>query len=175
LRRRAADRLGQLDLQLCLAGEGGGDDEKQQQDEHDIDQRREVDVDGFPRFATEFHALLLPSLRAAGLAGAAAAGLPPSTSRSPCTTSTNLIASCSMPTTSSSTRRCRKRWKNSAGIATNRPAAVVIRALEIPPASTAALAMLAPMKALKMSIMPSTVPSRPSSGATPAMVPRALR
>ncbi|MNJ02042.1 hypothetical protein D3C73_1618540 [compost metagenome] len=72
-------------------------------------------------------------------------------------------------------RRSRKRWKNTAGIPTIRPAAVVTRALEIPPASTAALAVICePMKALKMSIMPSTVPSRPSSGAMAAMVPSVL-
>ena len=39
-----------------------------------------------------------------------------------------------MPTTSSSTRRYRKRWKNSAGIPTIKPAAVVISALAMPPA-----------------------------------------
>src|SRR5690606_8222466 len=142
-----------------FTSEGSGDHEKQQQNEHYVDQRRQPYIDIFPAPAPKLHAL--PS--------------PRSTSRSPCTTSTSLMASCSMPTTSSSTRRDRKRWKNSAGIPTNRPAAVVISALEIPPASCAALDMLLPMKALKMSIMPSTVPSRPSSGAMPAMVPKALR
>ncbi|MNJ60315.1 hypothetical protein D3C77_560370 [compost metagenome] len=56
-----------------------------------------------------------------------------------------------------------------------RPAAVVISALAIPPASCGALAMPEPMKALKISIIPSTVPSRPSNGAMPAIVPSALR
>ncbi|MCY1452117.1 hypothetical protein D9M71_690190 [compost metagenome] len=80
-----------------------------------------------------------------------------------------------MPTTSSSIRRCRKRWKNTAGIPTIKPAAVVISALEIPPANTAALVpMPVPMKALKISIMPNTVPSRPSNGAMAAIVPSAL-
>ncbi|MNT95096.1 hypothetical protein D3C71_1993600 [compost metagenome] len=60
-------------------------------------------------------------------------------------------------------------------MATIKPAAVVIKALEIPAASSAALVMPEPMKELKISIMPSTVPSKPSNGAIPAMVPRALR
>ncbi|MNN98039.1 hypothetical protein D3C81_2173320 [compost metagenome] len=80
-----------------------------------------------------------------------------------------------MPTTNSSIRRCRNRWKNTAGIPTIRPAAVVINALEIPPASTEALVVIPePVNALKISIMPSTVPSRPSNGAMAAIVPRAL-
>ncbi|MNW02122.1 hypothetical protein D3C71_1978620 [compost metagenome] len=60
-------------------------------------------------------------------------------------------------------------------MATIRPAAVVTRALAIPPASTGALAMPFSMKPPKISIMPITVPSRPSNGAMAAMVPRALR
>lgn len=80
-----------------------------------------------------------------------------------------------MPTTSSSMRRCRKRWKNTAGIPTIRPEAVVTSALEIPPARTAGLVVICvPMNELKMSIMPSTVPSKPSNGAMAAMVPKVL-
>src|SRR5690606_7428601 len=159
LRRRAAGRFGQIHPELGFAGKGGGDHEEQQQNEYHDDQRREAYVDVFPAPAPKLHAL--PS--------------PRSTSRSPCTTSTSLMASCSMPTTSSSTRRSRKRWKNKAGMPTIRPAAVVIRAFEMPPASKGALAIPEPMKALKISIIPSTVPSRPSRGAMPAMVPSALR
>ncbi|MNP73472.1 hypothetical protein D3C76_1701910 [compost metagenome] len=52
---------------------------------------------------------------------------------------------------------------------------MVIKALEIPPASTEALVVMPlPVNALKISIMPNTVPSKPSNGAMAAMVPRAL-
>src|SRR5690606_21380835 len=163
-----ADRLRQVNLQLRLAGEGRSDHKKQQQDEYHVDQRRQADLDVILSFAPELHAFLTSRLLEAGVSAR-------STLRSPCTTSTSLLASCSMPITSSSTRRCRKRWKNSAGIATIRPAAVVIKALAIPPASCGALAMPEPMNELKISIMPSTVPSKPSKGAIPAIVPRALR
>src|SRR5690606_19886611 len=142
-----------------FAGKGSGAHEEQQQNEYHVDQRREAYVDIFPAPAPKLHAL--PS--------------PRSTSRSPCTTSTSLMASCSIPTTSSSTRRSRKRWKNNAGMPTIRPAAVVMSAFEIPEASNGALAIPAPMNALKISIIPSTVPRRPSNGAMPAMVPSALR
>src|SRR5690606_38094002 len=97
LHGRAAGCLGQVHLEPGFPGEGGGHHEEQQQDEDHIDQGRQTDLHVVPLSAPEFHALLpsrlLPSAR--------------STVRSPCTTSTSLMASCSMPTTSSSTRRCR--------------------------------------------------------------------
>jgi hypothetical protein len=55
------------------------------------------------------------------------------------------------------------------------PKAVLYSAMEMPCASAAGL--LTPVGACepKISIMPTTVPSRPSSGAAAAMVPSALR
>src|SRR5690606_19399749 len=138
LRRGTADRFRQVDLQLRLAGKGGGDHKKQQQDEYHVDQRCQADLDVILSFAPELHAFLTSRLLGAGVSAR-------STLRSPCTTSTSLMASCSIPITSSSTRRCRKRWKNSAGMPTIRPAAVVINALAIPPASCGALAIPEPM------------------------------
>src|SRR5690606_25054634 len=97
LHGRAAGCLGQVHLQPGLPGEGGGNHEEQQQDEDHIDQGSQTDLHGVPLSAPEFHALLPSRLLFSAR----------STVRSPCTTSTSLMASCSMPTTSSSTRRCR--------------------------------------------------------------------
>jgi len=60
------------------------------------------------------------------------------------------------------------------GIATIRPYAVLYRATEMPWASTAGEFPDA-VSAPKISIMPITVPNRPSSGLTEAMVPRVVR
>src|SRR5690606_18451568 len=168
----AGDRLGQIDFQLGFPGEGGRDHEEDQQQEYHVDQWCQVDVRLDPGPASEIDDQLplaaVVARRAARLgsvaavAFSAAAPLLPS-SRWPCMTSTSLVASCSIATTSSSTRRTRKRGKNSAGRATVRPAAVVSSALEIPPASTAVLPVPCSMTALNTSIMPITVPNRPSS------------
>jgi hypothetical protein len=63
----------------------------------------------------------------------------------------------------------------SAGIAMIRPNAVLYSAMEMPWASIDGL--LPPVGACepKISIMPITVPSRPSSGAAVAMVPNVFR
>ena len=63
----------------------------------------------------------------------------------------------------------------SEGIATLMPAAVVIRASEMPPASWFGSPVPSRRMTLKTSIMPMTVPRRPSRGAIPATVPSAVR
>ena len=63
----------------------------------------------------------------------------------------------------------------SAGIAAASPAAVVMSALDIPPANTAALPVPSPTSSANTSIMPMTVPSSPNSGLIEAMVPSAVR
>src|SRR5690554_7929050 len=57
-------------------------------------------------------------------------------------------------------------------MATLRPAAVVIRASEIPPARLPALPTPASWISANTLIIPITVPNRPSSGVMVAMVPR---
>src|SRR5690606_16591297 len=149
----------QLHRQARFAGKGGGHHEKDQQQEHHINQWRQVDVHHIFALTTEIHCFLL---RGVSL-------------RSPCTISTRCTACCSMVTVISSTRRVKKRWKKIAGMATVRPAAVVINALEIPPASSAAFPDPSPMMAVQPSIMPTTLPSRPSIGVMAAMVPSVFR
>ena len=61
------------------------------------------------------------------------------------------------------------------GIATHRPATVAISASAMPPESARGSPMPPASMALKERMMPVTVPSRPSSGDTPAMVPSVLR
>ncbi len=58
-------------------------------------------------------------------------------------------------------------------MATSRPVWVVTRATEMPPARARALPVPKSLITWKVSIMPSTVPSRPSSGATAASTPMA--
>src|SRR5690606_11424163 len=177
LHRLTGGGLRQVELELGFPGEGGGDHEEDQQQEHHVDQRRQVDPHLLPPGASKIHAQFPWAVLAARrMTGAVATSLPfGSASRLPCTTSTSLVASCSMATTSSSTRRTKKRWKNRAGMATVRPAAVVISALEMPPASTAVLPVPWTITAVNTSIMPMTVPSRPSRGVIAATVPRVLR
>ena len=65
--------------------------------------------------------------------------------------------------------------RSTVGIATRRPNTVVIKALEIPPAI--ALGSPAPkiVIAWKVMIIPVTVPKRPMSGATAAMIFRSVK
>ena len=60
-------------------------------------------------------------------------------------------------------------------MATVRPAAVVISASEMPPASTAGLPTPSVVIAVNERIMPDTVPSKPSSGEIAAIVPSGFR
>src|SRR5690606_31756417 len=133
-----------------FAGESGGHHKEDQQQKHHINQRRQVHRHLILALAAKLHDAAFPS-RDAGSAT--------------CIQSSNCTAACSMPTVISSTRRTKKRWKNSAGIATLRPAAVVISAVEIPPARRPASPLPCTMITENTSIMPNTVPSRPSSGA----------
>src|SRR2546429_938493 len=63
----------------------------------------------------------------------------------------------------------------SAGMATQRPATVQIRASAMPPESARGSPMPPASMALKERMIPVTVPSSPRSGETPAMVPSVLR
>src|SRR5216110_1232884 len=62
-----------------------------------------------------------------------------------------------------------------AGMATHRPATVQISASAMPPESARGSPMPPAWMTLKERMMPVTVPSRPSSGDTPAIVPSVLR
>src|SRR5690606_29566942 len=85
---RLARRLRQVHPQLRLVFEGGRYHEEDEQQEDDVDQRRQIELDVVPAVRAEVHAL---------------SSLLASCSRSPCITSTILVASCSMRTTSMST------------------------------------------------------------------------
>src|SRR5690606_40859745 len=145
IQRRHAIGFRHLHRQARFTGKGGGHHEKDQQQEHHVNQWRQVDVHHIFALATKIHCFLL---RGVSL-------------RSPCTISTRCTACCSMVTVISSTRRVKKRWKKIAGMATVRPAAVVINALEIPPASNAVLPAPCSMIPVNTSIMTTTVPNRP--------------
>ncbi len=80
-----------------------------------------------------------------------------------------------MRTTSPSTRPRRYRYPINEGIATVKPAAVVISASEIPPASTLGLPTPLAVIAAKTLTMPITVPSKPSNGEIAAIVPSGFR
>jgi len=60
-------------------------------------------------------------------------------------------------------------------MATSRPVWVVIRAIEMPPAMARELPVPKTEITLKVSIIPSTVPSSPSNGATAASTAMAAR
>ena len=89
--------------------------------------------------------------------------------------STNLIASLSKSTTMVSIKPVKYRCTTSAGMATMSPAAVVNKASDIPPASALALPVPTVVICAKTSIIPTTVPKRPNSGAMAATVPSELR
>ena len=84
--------------------------------------------------------------------------------------STNLIASLSKSTTMVSIKPVKYRCMTSAGMATMSPAAVVNKASDIPPASALALPVPTVVICAKTSIIPTTVPKRPNSGAMAATV-----
>ena len=62
-----------------------------------------------------------------------------------------------------------------AGMAANRPIAVANSASAMPGATTASEVLLAPAMAVKLRMMPHTVPNRPTNGATEPTVARMLR
>src|SRR3569623_1649202 len=150
----------QIDVDAGLLVERGRQQKEQQQQKHHVDERDEIHLGVGGAAAAQIHAAL------------------PSTtcrSRSPCSISTILSASCSIDATSSSMRRWKWRKNNRLGIATINPAAGVTSASDRPPASSLGLPMPTVLATDITLIMPSTVPSKPSSGAAAAMVPRVLR
>ena len=62
-----------------------------------------------------------------------------------------------------------------AGIAANRPMAVANKASAMPGATTASEVLLASAMAVKLRMMPQTVPNRPTKGATEPTVARMFR
>ncbi len=67
-------------------------------------------------------------------------------------------------------RLCTKVCRNTVGMATTRPSTVVTRAVEIPPAISFGSPAPYSVMAWNVTIIPVTVPSRPSSGATTEMI-----
>src|SRR5208283_384025 len=155
-RQRNLARVWQLHLDAPLLLEGGRHHEENEKDEQDVDEVDHIDLGILPVARPQVHAV--------------ASKWPRSSSAS-----TSFIASFSMRITRRSTLPRRNRYAMSDGIATVSPAAVVISASPMPPDSTRGSPSPLAVMALNAWMIPATVPSRPSSGATAAMVPRVLR
>src|SRR5690606_15052265 len=163
-RGRGGAGYGGRQVELPFPGEGRGQHEEHQQDEDHVDQGGEA-KGAAPGFGSEgcghgqaFWAR--PCLRA-------------STPRRSAWAVRMRPMSSVMRAAMFSTWRSKALLKRLVGIATARPTAVVSRATQMPSDRVAGLTWLpAAAMALKASIMPSTVPNRPSSGASTAITSR---
>src|SRR5262245_17989197 len=186
---------GQLDVHLpFVLHESRPDHEEDEQIENDVHHRRHVQIRLFERLDFERHKDLetirrLPTGRRPWAQEFFRAEVPIVLGRGAirgrsldCRPSaeirlTTFWASESISITRPSTRPAKYMYSTSAGMATIKPPAVAIRAMPMPRESSSATLTVPTLAAmpLKLLIIPCTVPSRPSSGETVAMVFRILR